>query len=316
MNIIDLRNISVGDTIRDGIVLITSLSLSVTKNQKKYLSTSLHYKGCNVTMKVWDEILALTVAENVQANSLVKISGTVSSYNNIMEIHCTEVDWPDESLNLTQKDFYKSIDIQSCLQKVKDCLNRHCSSETIQIANAILFEQDDVRELFTTGFAGKAYHDAQIGGLLHHSYKMMHLLEAIIDHEPRLATNPKMVDILMLGALLHDIGKIYELTLNAYTDISYVTHRILGAEILFPHKELILKLKGQKFYYDLLSIIAGHHGGIDAELARTVVAYVIHTIDMMESSITNVFDSLDNKSIRKNDNGSKSIYCNGTFLTL
>ena len=59
----------------------------------------------------------------------------------------------------------------------------------------------------------------------------------------------------------------------------------IGIYMLEKHREEIINLKGEDFYYSLISIISQHHGEY-GEAPRTVAAYVIHQLDCLDSTLT------------------------------
>ena len=62
--------------------------------------------------------------------------------------------------------------------------------------------------------------------------------------------------------------------------------------MLEEHKEEIIKLKDEQFYIDLVSVVATHHGEY-GERPRTVIAYVIHLIDCLESNLASINQQLE-----------------------
>ena len=63
-------------------------------------------------------------------------------------------------------------------------------------------------------------HDAQIGGLLNHTMKMMRIAKVVYQNEPRMEQLENYKDMLYLGVILHDIGKIYEMNYGVYQENS------------------------------------------------------------------------------------------------
>jgi 3'-5' exoribonuclease len=64
---------------------------------------------------------------------------------------------------------------------------------------------DDLRQKYLTAPAAKLLHHDYIGGLADHSLSMAEVIVRLADHYPKLDR-----DLLICGALLHDIGKIWE----------------------------------------------------------------------------------------------------------
>ena len=79
--------------------------------------------------------------------------------------------------------------------------------------------------------AAKAIHHAFRGGLLEHVVSMMELAVKFADHYPELDR-----DLLVLGVLFHDLGKLQELGAmpdNEYTPVGrLVGHIVLGRDLV------------------------------------------------------------------------------------
>ena len=57
---------------------------------------------------------------------------------------------------------------------------------------------------------------------------MLRLARTLIENDSRLAP---WADLLYLSIILHDIGKVLEIEDGVYIELSYISHRVLGAEI-------------------------------------------------------------------------------------
>ena len=177
-----------------------------------------------------------------------------------------------------------------------------------------IFQSENLFPRFKEEFAGKKMHDAQIGGLMHHTTKMLKIAKILVENEPRMLQIEGFTDLLYLGISLHDIGKVYEMKLGVYQPNSFVTHRTLGTEMIAKYKDLICQLYNETFYYHILAIINGHHGEY-GERPQTLLAYIIHLIDMLEANTTGAFDRIENKEF-SNRAGLNAVLVNGANLVI
>ena len=98
-------------------------------------------------------------------------------------------------------------------------------------------------ERFLKAPAGIKNHHAFQGGLLQHVVSLMGVADRVADQYPSLNR-----DLLVLGVLFHDLGKVDELSYER--DMSYTTagqllgHVMLGVEILEPD------FLSRRFYFD------------------------------------------------------------------
>jgi 3'-5' exoribonuclease len=92
-------------------------------------------------------------------------------------------------------------------------------------------------------------------------------------------------DLLIIGALVHDIGKVDEMEYGVYKDCSIITHRILGLKYVEAEAEMIKAQYSEQWLHELEAIIVQHHDEFD-DKARTVGAYVVHQADILDSRLT------------------------------
>jgi 3'-5' exoribonuclease len=142
--------------------------------------------------------------------------------------------------------------------------------------------------------AAKAMHHAYLGGLLEHTVSVTRLLSRICDHYPRLDR-----DLLVTGAILHDIGKVeefsYQLQLD-YTDAGRLLgHVVLGVQRV---QEEINKIKGFPLDLSLAlqHLMVSHHGEYEFGSPRrpkTLEAFALHYADDLDAKMNHVSGLLD-----------------------
>lgn len=149
---------------------------------------------------------------------------------------------------------------------------------------------------FTKHTAAMRVHHAYVGGLLEHSVDVARLAKAMAGEFAGVD-----IDLIVTGALLHDIGKLYELSNDIgfeYTDVGrMIGHVSLGAMLVersihnqkdFPQEDL----------QHLLHILLSHHGKVEngAPVACvTKESFIVHYADEL-NSILNQFTTDDSQS--------------------
>jgi 3'-5' exoribonuclease len=129
-------------------------------------------------------------------------------------------------------------------------------------------------------------HHAYIGGLLEHTLSMAVLADKIAGHY-----NGIDRDLLVSGALLHDIGKIREFSYDMGIDYSdegrLVNHIAIGLQMIeekirtitsFPEEPALL----------LKHMVISHHGSRELgspEPPKTIEAVMLNCIDEMDSRV-------------------------------
>jgi 3'-5' exoribonuclease len=134
-------------------------------------------------------------------------------------------------------------------------------------------------------------HHAYIGGLLEHTLSMALLCERIGGHYAGID-----MDLLLCGAILHDIGKTRELSYRLSFDYSdegrLLSHIVIGLEMVDAK---IRQIDGfPKPLADLLKhLIVSHHGSRELgspEPPKTIEALLLNHIDEIDSKVNAIRD--------------------------
>jgi 3'-5' exoribonuclease len=136
--------------------------------------------------------------------------------------------------------------------------------------------------------AGKGVHHAYRGGLAEHILSVMRLSQRIADHYPVLDR-----DLLLAGALLHDIGKVSELAYAnggvAYTDEGrLVGHLVMTAQAIREKSKAIPDFP-KPLEHHLTHLVLAHHGHLEhgsPKLPSTLEAYAVHAIDALDARLS------------------------------
>ena len=311
--ILNLKNVKDGISLSDSIVYISSYERKPKKDGKSfYIAGSLVNKEDSLSFKIWDAPLVEALTQNDMNGRVVKITGSVGSYMNNLDLKITSIESVDET-QYPRSLFLKSANVKALFAEFSAFVKENLSETGFKCLNHI-FTTENLFGRFVEEFAGSKMHDAQVGGLLHHTLKMMRIAKVVYLNEPRINDLENYKDMLYMGVILHDIGKIYEMDLGVYTENSFVTHRIMGIELLVKYKQDIISAFDENFYYELVSVLQGHHGEY-GDAPNTVLAYIVHLIDMLDSQTTGIFDKIERNDINMRANN-MTVYVDGHYLTV
>jgi 3'-5' exoribonuclease len=151
-----------------------------------------------------------------------------------------------------------------------------------------VFKDEEILRRFKTAIGAKNVHHAYAGGLLEHTLSVSELCMRLCDHYPELDRQ-----VLLAGAIFHDIGKAWELSggiANDYTDEGrLIGHISIGLEKAEPYllksglePELIMHFK---------HLVLGHHGTKEwgsPVLPATPEALVLHYADNIDAKLAQV----------------------------
>lgn len=312
-SVLDLKSIKDGMVLNECVVYLGSYKKLPKKDGKTfYIAGNFTNQNDSVSFKVWDLQLVDYLSANDLVGKVVKISGSVGSYQNVLDVKIEAIEPVDES-QFSKALFLKSADVDALFKEFTDFVNTELSPNAVKLILGI-FKTENLFPRFKEEFAGSKMHDAQIGGLLHHTLKMLKIGKVVYENEPRMNTLQFYKDMFYLGIILHDVGKIHEMLFGVYQENSFVTHRILGIEILVKYKAQIVGLFDENFYYELVSVLQGHHGEF-GDAPTTVLAYIVHLIDMLDSQTTGIFDRIESNEVSTRA-GNMTVLVNGKYLVV
>lgn len=260
------------------VALVKSYDIRPTKNNSKYIDGVLEVKG-SVPFKVWSGSLFDDMEKCEYRGVVCHINGKVNEYQGKKSVILSDVRALEKGLYDESDFFEEKYNPAAYIENLNTMVEKTCSPEAQSIYSEVI---GSVLDRFKVEFAARGHHDAVRSGLLAHTCKVTFILNRVIKIYPALCDFIDM-DVLYLGAIFHDIGKIYEYTNGSIVGNGLlVSHHTFGVEILSGYKDKIVSLKSEEFYYRLLAIIEQHHGEFE-ETPRTIEAYIIHSIDLIES---------------------------------
>ena len=279
----------------NGCVYVRSFDCRVTKSGDPFVTGYVSDKGCIIGFKIWRKIDDFRF---LIANSrIISVSGVIDLWSDTPHIVFESVNV--DSLGYTPSDFLLGYDSGKLEGEFYEFLE-NTNPNVRLLADKIM--EGPVKERFFTEYAAKLLHDACPGGLANHTIKMLKLAKTMVDNDKRLLP---FSDLIYMGVICHDIGKIREIHMGDYVKNSFISHSEYGCEMMYEIKEYIINLYDEAFFYRLLSIIRGHHHIYEVK-AKTVYAYIVHLIDMLDSQTTMLMDNLDTHAYKENVNGEKT----------
>lgn len=171
------------------------------------------------------------------------------------------------------------------LQHIRDFVNRVTDPHVKALLLAFL-DDDAIAEGLKIAPAAKGIHHAYRGGLAEHIHSVMRLAHRIADHYPMADR-----DLLVAGALLHDIMKVKEISPEKgfeYTDEGrLVGHLVMTAQSI---REKAARIDGfpPLLEQHITHIVLAHHGQLEwgsPKVPMTLEALLVHLIDTMDSRV-------------------------------
>jgi 3'-5' exoribonuclease len=286
-----------------GSVYIRSFRYKTGNNGKPFVKGVLCDQESTIGFVVWREVIEDFRA--VDKEKILSISGRIDIWNSTATIVLESV--KSDIYGYTIGDFLCGHDKGKLEDEFYEFLS-YVSPKAKQLVNKII--DGDVKERFFSEFAAKRKHDACVGGLANHTIKMLRLAKTIMVNDERLLPYS---DIIYIGVICHDIGKIRELYMGDYVKNSFISHREYGCEMMYERKNDIISLFDEELFYHLLSVIRGHHHVYD-EKAKTIYAYIVHLIDMVDAQVTEIMETINALAYKEKSNEEKIIEHDGEIL--
>ncbi|KKX99892.1 phosphohydrolase [Paraclostridium benzoelyticum] len=174
--------------------------------------------------------------------------------------------------------------IQDILKEIQDISDEYIKSEEASILNDYFFKDEEFLDKFKKGIGGVSMHHNYIGGLAEHTLGVMYLSKTLCDRY-----NCKNKEIAILGAKLHDIGKLYELDYKGpfkYTLQGELEgHIAIGVQMVDKAINEINYEFSEDFIRRVKGCIIQHHGKLEYGSPREC--------NMEESFIINFADGID-----------------------
>lgn len=286
-----VKELSDGESI-DQVFLASEKQLRTNRNGNLYLQVRLSDKTGSITAMLWNA--NQKHADSFENGDFVRVQGTSQLYNGGMQVLAKQVD-KTSSDNVDEADFItlSTGDVDQMVARVGELLRGMKNVHLRNLAECFLIDESFMGE-FRTAPAGIKNHHAYHGGLLEHVLSLMELCTIVAPRYPKLDA-----DILMMGAFLHDIGKIRELTFHpdlGYSDAGQmIGHLVLGVGML---DEMIVASDRQtedsipvELANQLRHLILSHHGQYEfgsPKLPMTLEAITLHFLDSLDAKIHGV----------------------------
>ena len=287
-----------GDMISN-VYLCKNKQTGTTKSGKTYYNLELVDKTGSIAGKVWELSNAIG---HFESKNFIKVDGQVTSFNNELQLNIKKIRIADEGE-------YSEADYMPCTKKdieqmYKDlmALVESLDKDYYKVLLKKFFAEDPafVKE-FKNHSAAKSIHHGYIGGLLEHSLAVAKMCDYYTTYYPVLNR-----DLLITAALLHDIGKVYEISKfpeNDYTDAGQLLGHIVMGTMMIRDKINTIDNFPAKAANELEHCILAHHGELEygsPKKPALIEALALSMADNTDAKIQTFIQELD---AAKDNNG-------------
>jgi 3'-5' exoribonuclease len=274
----------------DGTVVTTFFAVSsMSLREKKgaggqYLALTLSDKTGSMEARMWDEIASADAT--CEEGCFVKVQGQIAKYQGKFQITLTKMRLAAAS-EVEPADFVPStkFDIGEMWAELRGYVDSFANPDLKRLVFAFL-DDEEIGAAYRTAPAAKVLHHAWIGGLLEHVLTLVRVCRATAPFYPEV--DP---DLLVTGAILHDIGKVRELswgTTFAYTLEGQMIGHISIAQGMLREKVRSLLDFPEKLRVLVEHMILSHHGRYEfgsPKLPMTPEAVLLSALDDIEAKM-------------------------------
>jgi len=272
-NIIDLTK---GEPI-DHFLLVTRYETRNTKTGKDFLSLELSDQSSALPANLWENFE--NISAKVQNGSIVKVKGTIEEWQGSPQIRINSIRLADDKDNVRADDFLprSKRDINLMMTEFRDRISKIENPYLKNLAGNVFNEERFGK--FSRAPAGKSWHHGYIHGLIEHTLEIIRICDLMCDIHPEINR-----DLLISGAMMHDLGKISELNYDSvfeYTDEGKLLGHIVIASIIIDDE--IKKITGfpDELRKNLIHLILSHQGKL--EYASPVVPKTLEAITLYQA---------------------------------
>lgn len=270
-------------------LLINQVSKGVTSSGAPYLSISFQDNTGNIEAKLWD-------AKEDQVNSavagrVVEVHAEVLKYRSSLQLRVNRINNVDQQeIDLADFVISSSISTEVLKQKVNDTIASMKNEVLKKIVSTMINKAEN--NFYDYPAAAKNHHSF-VGGLATHVVGMLDLAYEICKLYPQLNR-----DLLIAGVILHDFGKMTELSgpvLTEYTLEGKLIGHISIMQGLIGETIKELGLENEEYVILLRHLILSHHGQYDygsPVLPQLAEAEVLNIIDNLDARLNTLDKAL------------------------
>jgi 3'-5' exoribonuclease len=251
---------------------------------RKWLQLELGDKTGVIFGKMWEGFD--NAAATVAPDDVVKIQARSKTYNGKLELTVEKIRRAEpEEYDLDDLIPHTEKSIADLKNKLADYISSMRNPWVTQLLEAVL-DDPRIAGRFERAPAAKLMHHAYVGGLLEHVVSLCGLCRMMAEHYPELDG-----DILVAAAILHDIGKLdemsYERAVQYTPEGELLGHILIGYELVSRKMDAIEGFP-ERLKTLVLHLIASHHGHYEfgsPKLPMTREAVVFHYLDELDSRV-------------------------------
>ena len=277
----------------DGFFLVLARQQRTTSTNKPYLSLTLGDKTGTIEARVW-EPNDPRIARDFDRGDIVKVRGSASRFKDTTQLKVDQLrkatDGEVDKADLMPSTTY---DVAALWAQLLSFVDSFTEPDLKRLLTTILSDPA-LAAAYREAPAAKQLHHAWLGGLLEHVVSLLTLADRVVPHYPILHR-----DLVLTGVILHDIGKIRELSWEIgfeYTVEGQLLGHIQIGSALAERTMDSLPGFPPRLKTLVLHIILSHHGRLEfgsPKLPMIPEALVLNFLDDLDAKMQAVANEFE-----------------------
>nr|WP_320133233.1 HD domain-containing protein [uncultured Holophaga sp.] len=282
-----------------GFLLAQEASFKVSAKGTEYLEAKLADASGDIKAFLWDLRAIEGDLDLIQPQAFLKLKGSITSFNGRLQLKLDKLRFAqDGEVGDLAQFFPTSARSAEDMLSELDARISAIGDPWIRRLLQILLQDDlPLREAFAKAPAAKSLHHVRLGGLLEHTLSVATMAERACSHYGELHA-----DLVMAGALLHDLGKTAELTYQrsfGYSDAGNLLGHITLESLWIDRAMAQLDGFPAELRLQLLHIVLSHHGRQEygsPVVPKTPEALLVHYLDDLDGKLEAVFQGISDQA--------------------
>ncbi|MED1202428.1 3'-5' exoribonuclease YhaM [Heyndrickxia acidicola] len=263
-------------------LLVKNSTKGIASNGKPFLTLILQDRTGDIEAKLWD--VSDQDEQNYKAETIVKVSGELHNYRGRLQLKIRQLRPASPQDGMKISDFLETAPVSQdeMMGKITQYIFDMKNPNIQRITRHLLKKYS--QEFLVYPAATKNHHEF-VSGLAYHVISMLDLAKVISGLYPSLDR-----DLLYSGVILHDLGKVTELSGPIST--AYTTEGNLLGHITIMVNEIgkaaeELGIKGEEVVV-LQHLVLSHHGKMEWGSAKPPMikeAEILHYIDNLDAKM-------------------------------
>jgi 3'-5' exoribonuclease len=265
-------------------LLVQHKEVRQKKSGEPYLSLTLGDRTGDIDARMWDN--AAEVMDTFDRDDFLKVRGLLQVHQGRLQLTVHKL--AKQTLEtVDQTDFFPASarDPEEMFTELRSIVAGLGSAPLRALLESFADDPDVARRLKVAP-AAKSVHHAFLGGLIEHVLSMCAIAKLLGAHYRDID-----LDLLLAGIILHDVGKIHELTYDRSfgysTEGQLIGHIVIGLRMIDEKIRAIPDFP-ERLRTLLHHMILSHHGELEFGSPKVPLfpeALLLHHIDNMDSKM-------------------------------